>query len=224
MTEKRTGEDNNGQQIPPQPPKKNEEGQDKNPKSAQKPKLDVNKNKKTWENIFNSVEDPNPAPESIPETIKMKNKEGGDKSGARPGRNDMFTRNAMSGNDKAWTVHPLVEFRNPIIVKPTSDKYDPRILFITPYTTIKQQGSTIDLYYCVIENHMSSDNEIFNFSILSSGELKDLFGIDLHHNSPNALSHATDKVYDNLDKLVELKKTINDEKIIKSVVKEILKG
>lgn len=216
MTEKK---ESGGEKQQPKLPKNEGETQ-KN--------LNVNKNKKIWETIFNSIEDPNP--ETTPTNVSKNTKPIPDKESAgekpidRPHRNDMFTRNAMGEDEGPWVIHPLVEFRSPMVAKPSGDRHDPRILFMTPYTTIKQQGSVIDLYYCVIENHMSGDNEIYNFSILSRGEIKEFFGIDLHENPHNGLTHATERVFDNLDKIVELKKTIKDDKIIKSVIKEILKS
>lgn len=202
-----------------------EENQEQTKQSQNK---SPNDNKQKWETIFNAVPDENEVNNNSPIiSIKDKSESSHDKTSEmkpRINRNDMFTRNAINEDEEPWIVYPLVPFRNPIIAKPSDEKYDGRVLFIIPYTTLKKDGVTIDLYYTIIENHLSGDNEIFNFSILSSDELYDLFGIDLIENTYNAINEVTDKIFDNLDTLISLKGQIKDEKIFKNIIKGIIKG
>jgi len=198
------------------------------PEELEKERIsNVEKNQKDWINIFNSVEPgeienpENPQPEHSKDKniIDIKKSESND---FRLNRNDMFTRNAIGAGENNWKLLSLAEFRNPIIAKPDSQQYDGRILFMIPYTTVKSDANLVDLYYCVIENHMSNDNEIFNFSLLSSAEIKKYFGIDLHEKSHNVLDDASEKILNHLDDLIALKERISDKTILKSVIKNII--
>ena len=203
--------------------KKEEEVELKQPKPLKLP------NKDAWAKIFNSVEDPNEPPMNVPlpEVPRIPDSHTIDPVDSihRTGRNDMFTKNAVV-EDETWKVHTLTEFRSMIVAKPVSKvgKYDDRLLFIIPYTTVTQNNKKYDLYYCIIENHTGDSNEIFEFSILSSGEIMELFGIDLDTKSYSGVLHATDKIIENLDDIIELRKHIKDPNVLKSVISNIIKS
>ena len=112
-----------------------------------------------------------------------------------------------------------------IIAKPvTNDKYfDERSLFILPYTTLNKGGEFIELYYCIIENPNSTDNTIFNFSILTDIELKELFGVEIDMKNDNLLDTVSDKVMENIDDIISLKKSNANPVIIKKLIKELLR-
>lgn len=187
----------------------------KNPKNEQKYIPPQNVNTKLWEKIFDAVEagvEDEPVKLKDALTQKFKN--------IRSDRNDLFTDNIKKDNE-LWKIFPILEHRNMLVAKPLMDGdfYDDRVLFIVPYTTVKKNDKFIELYYCIIETPFSNNEEIFNFSILSSDEINKFYGIDMTKNKANIIDYVSDIIVDNLEDITTVYKNIKDKKTLSNIIK-----